>query len=113
MLPDLRHPKIKAKFLHNSKLIDTDPDKFYISQEGVAEEDEIVDIKVYDYVFVIDRSGSMGGPPIKLAVEALQLFLHSLPIGSKFNIVSFGSNYTKLFPQSVLYDESSLDFAQE
>ena len=35
---------------------------------------------------------------MKLAVEALILFLHSLPIGSKFNVVSYGSDYVKLFP---------------
>jgi hypothetical protein len=60
-------------------------------------DEDIVDVKCLDYVFVIDRSGSMSGPPIQLAIEALKLFLHSLPIGSKFNIVSFGSDHKKLF----------------
>jgi Mg-chelatase subunit ChlD len=49
--------------------------------------------KIQDYIFLIDRSGSMSGQRINLAVGALKLFLHSLPIGSKFNIVSFGSNF--------------------
>jgi hypothetical protein len=61
-----------------------------------------------EYIFLIDRSGSMADKPILLAVEALKLFLHSLPLGSKFNVVSFGSIFTKLFPESVDYDEKNL-----
>ncbi len=48
---------------------------------------------------------------MKLAVEALKLFLHSLPLGSKFNVISFGSEFEKLFPESVVYDESNLKIA--
>jgi hypothetical protein len=53
----------------------------------------------------------MSGSPIKLAIGALKLFLHSLSIGSKFNVVSFGSNFTKIFPQSVVYNEENLKIA--
>ena len=53
----------------------------------------------------------MGGSPIKLAVEALKLFLHSLPIGSKFNVVSYGSNYKKLFEQSMPYNDETFEKA--
>ena len=53
----------------------------------------------------------MSGKPIELAVEALKLFLHSIPLGSKFNVVSFGSNFTKLFHESVDYNESNLQIA--
>jgi hypothetical protein len=49
----------------------------------------------------------MDGTYIKLAVEALKLFLHSIPLGSKFNIISFGSDYAKLFPTSVEYGEET------
>jgi len=41
---------------------------------------------------VIDRSGSMSGTFIELAKQALILALKSLPLGSFFNILSFGSN---------------------
>jgi von Willebrand factor A domain-containing protein 5 len=53
--------------------------------------------KLNEYIFVIDRSGSMWGQPMNLAKEALLLFLHSLPLNCKFNVVSFGTNYEKLF----------------
>jgi hypothetical protein len=53
----------------------------------------------------------MYGSPIKLAVSALKLFLHSLPVGSKFNVVSFGTNFSKVYPKSVFYNEENLKIA--
>jgi uncharacterized protein with von Willebrand factor type A (vWA) domain len=76
-----------------------DGSKIYNPQdeEGASDDFFELDPKLYEYVFLIDRSGSMSGKPIDLAVQALKLFLHSLPEGSKFNVVSFGSSYVKLF----------------
>lgn len=61
-----------------------------------------------EVVFVCDQSGSMGGPSMDLAKEALQVFLKSLPVGVKFNICSFGSNYDFLFPRSASYSQDTL-----
>jgi hypothetical protein len=66
-----------------------------------------------EVVFVCDRSGSMeDGHKIPNVISALKLFLKSLPIGVKFNICSFGSHFSYLFPNgSVSYDQNSLDAA--
>ncbi|XP_052777461.1 von Willebrand factor A domain-containing protein 5A-like [Mya arenaria] len=64
-----------------------------------------------EYVFIIDRSGSMAGSNMKNAKEALLLFLKSLPVGCYFNVVSFGSNYTCLFNKSKEYCEKTLNEA--
>ncbi|KKY13397.1 putative von willebrand domain containing protein [Diplodia seriata] len=65
-----------------------------------------------EIVFICDRSGSMGsGSKIPTAVEALKLFLKSLPVGVKFNICSFGSRYTFLWPKSKSYSQDSLEEA--
>ena len=49
-----------------------------------------------EVVFLIDRSGSMAGTSITEARNALQLCLRSLPPGTHFNIVSFGSGFEML-----------------
>ena len=66
---------------------------------------------VPEIVFVVDRSGSMGGK-IETLVAALKIFLKSLPAnGVKFNICSFGTHFDFLFQRSKTYDQSSLDEA--
>lgn len=64
-----------------------------------------------ELIFVCDRSGSMGGTRITLVVQALKVFLKSLPVGVKFNICSFGSSYSFLWERSVTYNQRTLDEA--
>ena len=64
-----------------------------------------------EFIFLVDRSGSMSGEFIKSARETLILFLKSIPPGCSFNIIGFGSNYESLFPSSVPYNQENLDRA--
>jgi len=66
-----------------------------------------------EIVFLCDRSGSMsGGGKIPNLRSALQIFLKSLPLGVKFNICSFGSHFSYLFPGgSRSYSQASMDQA--
>ncbi|RIB10468.1 von Willebrand factor type A domain-containing protein [Gigaspora rosea] len=64
-----------------------------------------------ELIFVIDRSGSMQGGPIKKASETLQLLLRSLPEDCLFNVVSFGSHFDSLFTKSQPYSEESFSKA--
>jgi hypothetical protein len=64
-----------------------------------------------ELVFVCDRSGSMNGSRITLVVQALKVFLKSLPVGVKFNICSFGSRYSFLWERSVTYSQKTLEEA--
>lgn len=64
-----------------------------------------------EIVFVCDRSGSMSGSRMTLVIQALKVFLKSLPVGVKFNICSFGSRHSFLWKKSVTYSQSTLDEA--
>ena len=66
-----------------------------------------------EFIFVVDRSLSMNGMYIQSARETLMLFLKSIPEGSYFNIVGFGSSYTTLFKNTVPYDEKHLKKAMK
>ena len=64
-----------------------------------------------EVIFLIDRSGSMGGESIEQARRTLQLCLRSLVEGDFFNIVGFGSSFESLFEASVPYGQATLDAA--
>lgn len=55
-----------------------------------------------EFIFIIDRSGSMSGERIKLAKNAATLFLKSLSKNCTFNIISFGSAFKFLYPDPVI-----------
>ena len=69
------------------------------------------DLSRKEYIFLIDRSGSMYYT-IKMAREALILFLYSLPAGSKFNVCSYGSHHEFMFNErSVEYNDENMRYA--
>ena len=62
-----------------------------------------------EFVFVVDRSGSMSGSYMKSAKDTMILFLKSIPPGCYFNIIGFGSRYECLFTKSVPYNQDNLE----
>ena len=51
-----------------------------------------------EYVFLLDRSGSMSGDRMRQAANALTLFIQSLPTADTYiNVVGFGSSHEALF----------------
>lgn len=64
-----------------------------------------------EILFLADRSGSMRGPKIEALKDALLVFLKSLPAKCKFNLYSFGSDVSGLWPCSVPYDDSTVQDA--
>ncbi|XP_067236601.1 von Willebrand factor A domain-containing protein 5A-like [Chanodichthys erythropterus] len=73
-----------------------------------------------EFIFVIDRSGSMDNmmhrgkgaqTRMESAKDTLLLLLKSLPMGCYFNIYGFGSRFESFYPQSVEYNQDTMDQA--
>lgn len=60
-----------------------------------------------EIVFVADRSGSMSNN-ITMLISAMKVFLKSMPTGTKFNICSFGTSNSFLWPKSKAYSGDTL-----
>ncbi|CAF1388833.1 unnamed protein product [Rotaria sordida] len=73
--------------------------------QAVMNNDEIIN----EFFFIIDCSGSMENEnKIKLARQAMLLFLKSLPVNCHFNIIRFGSEYESLFHNiTAVYNEEN------
>ncbi|KAJ7041177.1 von Willebrand factor type A domain-containing protein [Mycena alexandri] len=74
---------------------------------------KLPDLTRQEFVFLIDRSGSMQGLRIAAAKRALIVMLRSLPVNnSLFQIASFGNKCSLLWPGgSQPYDQTTLDYA--
>ncbi|XP_077400010.1 von Willebrand factor A domain-containing protein 5B1 [Vanacampus margaritifer] len=66
-----------------------------------------------EFIFLIDRSGSMSGVNINRVKDAMVVILKSLVPGCLFNLISFGSTFKSLFPSSQNYEEEALALACE
>ncbi|XP_072512461.1 von Willebrand factor A domain-containing protein 5B1 isoform X3 [Salminus brasiliensis] len=66
-----------------------------------------------EFIFLIDRSGSMSGVNISRVKDAMVVILKSLFPACMFNIIGFGSTFKTLFATSQSYDEESLAAACE
>jgi uncharacterized protein with von Willebrand factor type A (vWA) domain len=83
-----------------------DEEDVEMDEQAKSEEDSDFELEPQEFIFLIDLSGSMywGDKAITMAKDALKIFLHSLPEGSKFNICGFGSTHFFVFNNSVEYN---------
>jgi hypothetical protein len=56
-----------------------------------------------EFILVLDRSPSMN--KLSETIDALILFLQSLPQKSLFNIISIGSTISKMYTNSISYTD--------
>ena len=64
-----------------------------------------------EIILVIDCSGSMSGDSISEALKMLKIFLKSIPFGTYFNMIRFGSTFETMFDQPVPYTRENFDEA--
>ncbi|KAK4701221.1 hypothetical protein P7C70_g5015, partial [Phenoliferia sp. Uapishka_3] len=74
---------------------------------------KLPDIPGQEFIFLVDRSGSMSGLRITTAKKALIVMLRSLPaLGTDFNVFSFGDSCSALWKSgSRPYNQATLDEA--
>ena len=96
------YPSKTLKNIPNSPFPDLDNTISYCSKY----EDNTINDTPGLFIFLIDQSGSMYGEPINLVRQSLLLFIQSLPAGSYFQLIGFGSGYKK-------YNEKPVEYNQE
>ena len=103
-----QHPKYKDDYCFYYKF---NPSKQIKNIEKIIENPINEDMKG-NFIFLIDRSGSMYGTRIQMAKQSLIYFLKSLQDnGSKFNIISFGSEFYSLFKENKLTNDENINLA--
>ena len=61
------------------------------------------------FIFLVDRGDTMKGPQMQVVKDALGLFLRSIPLKSKFTVLSFGNNAQLI----AIKDKTVLDMNEE
>lgn len=73
---------------------------------------ELPPVPQQEYLFLVDRSGSMSGGRIEMAKQCVSLLLRCLPIGNTvFNVFEFDDAHGYLWPQSRSYDDRNVQEA--
>ncbi|CAB1424030.1 unnamed protein product [Pleuronectes platessa] len=103
---DVIHRRLHKDILHNPVvMLNFCPDLKSISSDLR---------KVHgEFIFLIDRSGSMSGVNINRVKDAMVVILKSLVPGCLFNIIGFGSTFKSLFTTSQNYEEEAVSLACE
>uniref|UniRef100_A0A3Q3X3M7 Uncharacterized protein n=1 Tax=Mola mola TaxID=94237 RepID=A0A3Q3X3M7_MOLML len=103
---DIIHRRLHKDILHNPVvMLNFCPDLKSISSDLR---------KVHgEFIFLIDRSGSMSGVNINRVKDAMVVILKSLVPGCLFNIIGFGSTFKSVFMTSQNYEEDALALACE
>ncbi len=87
-------------------------DTFFMFVHKIKEQEQVANKDSFsEYIFFIDRSGSMHGDKMTRAKETINLAIKSLPVGCRFNIVSFGTGHMPLWSESKEYTNENITHA--
>lgn len=88
------------------------PDGSLAVQLTMVPKFDLPPIAVQEYIFIVDRSGSMSGDRISTAKKTMVMLLRALPSqGTTFNIFSFGTKCARMWKKSLPYTEEALKYA--
>ena len=69
---------------------------------------EFSDIQSNEFIFFIDKSGSMDGIKMESVIKSTKIFVQSLPNSCKFNLIGFSSECFPLFETPQDYTEENV-----
>jgi hypothetical protein len=122
LAPEARHGKLDSDFILAIRAVGLEKPRC-VAEQRASERTVALSLTLVprfrleplpkqEYIFLIDRSGSMQETRIEQAKQALIVFLQSLPAdGTFFNIFSFGNTCSSLWPSSQQYPHSALAIA--
>ena len=89
--------------------LDSNEINYLIQYKYKKEINEIENEKICPalFIFLVDQSGSMYNS-IKIASAALKLFIQSLPVGSYYQIIGFGSEFVKYDKEPKEYNKENI-----
>ena len=111
--PELKETSYSINYIYPSKSLQSIPISIQPDQDNKVsysekyEKNEINETPGL-FIFLIDQSGSMGGKSIELVKQALLLFIQSLPAGSYFQLIGFGTSFKKYNEQPVEYNQANV-----
>ena len=79
-----------------------------VLQDEEPESTKLMNGEDFCYVFIVDRSGSMSGRRIEVTKDAMKLFMQSLPQKCKFQVISFGTDYSCMEQKTISYDQKKM-----
>ena len=109
--PEFKEYSYSINYVYSSKSLKDIPIPSKPDQDNTVSyyskyEDNLINDTPGLFIFLIDQSFSMSGKSINLVKQALLLFIQSLPQGSYFQLIGFGSDFKK-------YNEKPVEYNQE
>jgi Ca-activated chloride channel family protein len=105
LLYDVGREAVGAKVL--SYRPNPDEDGYFLMMATPAIEAPMGEAPRKNLVFVVDRSGSMSGPKIEQAKNALKFVLNNLREGDLFNIVAYDTEVSLFKPEMQRYSDAT------
>ena len=111
--PEFKEYSYSINYVYSSKelkdiMVPSMPDQNNTISYYSKYQDNMVNETPGLFIFLIDQSGSMEGKEINLVKNALLLFIQSLPQGSYFQLIGFGSDFKKYNENPVIYDQKNV-----
>ena len=111
--PEFKEYSYSINYVYSSKALKEIPVPSQPDQDNTVSyyskyENNMINYTPGLFVFLIDQSGSMDGQSIELVKQALLLFIQSLPQGSYFQLIGFGSDFRKYNEEPVEYNQENV-----